>query len=348
MKKRLLFVLLATAMTCSIWGCGAAGTADADTFDMGNEDTQVIEDEEMAVADETETTSDAETETAEQTEPTDVDTTGKNEVYFVSGDSFYTSVELKYNETIQDVVTAWFTPDEKSALMLYETTDKEEYVKQATAQIKERSGEAPLITINEEGTYIQGFTGEYIALMFISEAKKGGSWYVLEVNTVDANISSTMYQLVDDLLASGLTVAESRIKYEEGLNPSSSDEQEGTSADATVDDGGFTKDYDCEYFTSYESDKYSVTVYKEMDPDYAQARDKGSVDAWEGTYKVESVSKITVGETQLSVITRESDGYYDYGLVSDDDQVCITVSAFGGEQIADAQLSEIAEHFLKN
>lgn len=292
------------------------------------------------------------------TPDTDVDTTDDvkeadpNEIVFTNGKSF---VLTKY-EVEGMSGPNYKLKDTQSFLEPVSTTDisVSDAASTMADNMKADSGEAAVIDVHDEGTYITGLFQDNFDLVFLAEGDDGTT-YILNLLTSDTeNAIDIMNSVISDFLASDITSATGRTAYGEpvdeendadGANTSdagaTSAGGEDASANAAVFDksykvpSGYDCEYTCEFFDTYGNGDYTYKFMYEVDTfitDIANGKTDKYLD-----YDAKVIDTFESASGTVSIVQTGETDYNIYIAVTKDGSIGVELRNDLGKEISNAK-----------
>ena len=271
-----------------------------------------------------------------------------NGEYFISNNSGYTEQKAE-----KDTYKIYMSADQKNVIELFIIDDYKTSIETLGTQLKDLYGSTPMYTYNEEGAYLTSMTDSALVLAF-STAGVGEYDYLISLSTVDTdNCQNIMYQFVDDLLASGLTVETDRIKYET-TTPNTNNNIDTNTTNESVSNGYWTTPsdystiYECEYFVSYNNPKYEVTMHYEPDDDLVEYVNGDTDTIFTGIYSQVKMAEETINGQKWYIFEGLSDGgYYYYHAIDSTKTMYMEIDENLGNELTNNELKDIIGSFVK-
>ena len=226
--------------------------------------------------------------------------------------------------------------------------------------IKEESGEAPVIDTHKEGVYLTGLYNDAFILCFAAQGED--VTYIMTMRTVDVDNSIDIFNgIISDFLKAGATEYSVRTEY--GVEVSD-DDDELAEADEDVDitddedieyephtdkyykiPAGYTCIYSCDYFDTIAGDEYEYTFNFDADEDllaFAQGKGTKYLD-----YDLEKISEINSSYGKVIICMHGDDEYYRYHALTEDGTVAIDFNSAFSDEIDKKTCEKLIKDVLK-
>lgn len=233
--------------------------------------------------------------------------------------------------------------------------------------IKEESGEAPLIDTHKEGVYLTGFYNDAFILCFAAEGD--GVTYIMSMRTVDADNCIDIFNgIISDFLRGGATEYSVRTEYGEEVGEDDAVSDDLADIDEAVDNilnedsssdveyephtdkyykipSGYTCIYSCDYFDTLAGDEYEYTFNFDADEELLSFA-KGKGDKYLD-YDLEKISEIDSSYGKIIICMHGNDGYYRYHAISEDGTVAIDFNSAYSEKIDKKTCEKLVKDVVK-
>lgn len=340
MKKKVVAMLLAFGMIFAFTGCSAYGqmikmmadyVPETEDYTTEEEDVDALDDNyDESLLDEDDLW--GEMEEDQYTEVADAST-----VTFENGESF----ELTESTIEGDTELGYKLAGTESIL---EVTVVEDYpatdlVGDLTDELKENSGETPIIDYHGEGTYLTGIYDDMLLLVFVREDGEGLT-YVLTVYTVDTdNAIDIMNGIVTDFLESGIAGYDERTEYGNVVT-----DLDTTDLYYTVPED-YECTYSCEYFNCFENGQYEVTMNEDPDDELQRFFDGESKTYYE-VYQLKEIATVDSSYGTIRIVEGEAEGIYKYFAASEDGTVAMEFTNNYSDAMDQDECVELVKSFI--